>query len=73
MWRIKAGGLAAGFIVTGTGYYKLFALHMFDARTAQERRYEEIEARLLDASRDAMRAAPSELHVAASTPTATAS
>lgn len=62
MWRIKVGGLVAGFTVTCAGYYKLFALEMMDTRLAQEQRYAAIERSLLAASRAAMAAAPAELN-----------
>ncbi|CAG9580382.1 hypothetical_protein [Leishmania major strain Friedlin] len=65
MWRIKAAGLVSGFVITCAGYYKVLALELFSARTAQEKRYEDIEQRLSAAARDAMKAAPAGHHVAA--------
>ncbi|AYU81808.1 hypothetical protein LDHU3_32.3250:CDS1 [Leishmania donovani] len=65
MWRIKAAGLVSGFVITCAGYYKVFALEMLSARAAQEKRYEDIEQRLLAAARDAMKAAPAEHYVVA--------
>ncbi|CAJ1034171.1 hypothetical protein NXY56_005839 [Leishmania guyanensis] len=65
MWRVKAAGLVAGFAMTCTGYYRVFALDMFDARAAQEKRYEAIEQRLSSAAHRAMKAVPVGLNVVA--------
>ncbi|KAG5496308.1 hypothetical protein JKF63_02610 [Porcisia hertigi] len=68
MWRIRAGGVVAGFVITCAGYYKLFVLPMLDTRAVQEKHYRAIEERLLTAARDAMNAAPAELNAAAASP-----